>query len=230
LNAPIYSDKKGLLDLLQCEPTRPAVAAALAKWGAYDFVDAVLERDLCAAALRSFESIDQHMQGKSTLNISPVSIERIGDAPKRSTMHDARPPGDDDCARPLDGVRVLEMTRCLAGPLAGRTLAVHGADVLFVTSPGLPSVPELDLETTRCKRTTQLDLNVDEDKAKVQELLKEADVFMQGYRPGALDARGLSPKQIAELRPGIVHANLSAFSHTSLYRKRKGVRILSLIS
>ncbi|KAI0031172.1 CoA-transferase family III [Vararia minispora EC-137] len=211
LQANFPDEKRGLVELLQCEPTRASAAETLKQWGAYDFVDAVLERGLAGAALRSFSSIDAHWQGLSTRNISPVSISRIEDGPLRTF-----PPGK----RPLEGVRVLDMTRVLAGPIAGRTLAAHGADVLLVSSPMHPPIPEWDVETSRGKRTTLLDTNAPEDRATLQELLKDADVFLHRHRPGVLEARGLGPKDLAKLRPGIVHANVSAFAHMSPYWHR----------
>jgi hypothetical protein len=84
--------------------------------------------------------------------------------------------------------------------------------VLLVTSPNLPSLPFLDIETSRGKRTTQLDLNVPTDAAKLRALLSDADVFLQSYRPGGLAGRGFSPEACAEMRPGIVHASIAGFS------------------
>jgi crotonobetainyl-CoA:carnitine CoA-transferase CaiB-like acyl-CoA transferase len=102
--------------------------------------------------------------------------------------------------------------------------AAHGADVLLVTSPNLPALPFLDIETSRGKRTTQLDLNIPTDAAKLRTLLSDADVFLQSYRPGGLSARGFSPEACAELRPGIVHASITAFSPGGPWQDVKSVR------
>ena len=101
----------------------------------------------------------------------------------------------------------------------------HGADVLLVTSPHLPSLPLLDVETSRGKRTTQLDLDVPADAEKLRELLRGADVFFQAYRPGGLAARGFGPEDCAAMRPGIVHASLSAFSPGGPWKDVKSVRV-----
>ncbi|KAF8260982.1 CoA-transferase family III domain-containing protein [Lactarius quietus] len=198
--------KQGLLDILHCEPTKEAVAAALADWSAEELEAEVFRRHLCAAALRSFDEIDETPQGIFQTNITPISITKVGDAPKRVLTD----PGDVQYA--LEGIRVLDLTRVLAGPVCGRTLAAHGADVLYVTSPNLPSLPFLDIETSRGKRTTQLDLNAPADAAKLRDLIGGADVFLQSYRPGGLAARGFGPAACAAIRPGIVHASITAFS------------------
>ena len=100
----------------------------------------------------------------------------------------------------------------------------HGADVLLVTSPNLPALPFLDTETSRGKRTTQLDLNVPADADKLRELLGTADVFLQSYRPGGLAARGFGPEECAAMRPGIVHASIAAFSPGGPWQDVKSVR------
>jgi crotonobetainyl-CoA:carnitine CoA-transferase CaiB-like acyl-CoA transferase len=100
----------------------------------------------------------------------------------------------------------------------------HGADVILVTSPHLPSLPFLDVETSRGKRTTQLDVNAPADAEKLRELVRDADVFLQSYRPGGLAARGFGPEDCAAMRPGIVHASLTAFSPGGPWEDVKGVR------
>ena len=124
--------------------------------------------------------------------------------------------------RPLDGVRVLDLTRIIAGPVAARTLAAHGADVLAVTSPDLPSIPILVIDTGRGKRQTHLDLNADTGRATLDALARTADVFLQGYRPGGLASRGFSVEHLAEINPGVVCATLSAFGHTGPWSQRRG--------
>ncbi|KAH7319598.1 CoA-transferase family III domain-containing protein [Stachybotrys elegans] len=114
------------------------------------------------------------------------------------------------------------MSRVIAAPLAGRTLAAHGADVIWVTSPTLPDLPKTDCDLARGKRTVQLDIRKEEDKAKLIELLREADIFIQGYRPGALESRGLGPADLVKINPNLVFVNLSAFGPRGPWAKRRG--------
>ncbi len=168
---------------------------------------------MCATAYRSFDEWNAHPQAEALRGLPPVTLTKIGEAPKR------RPTGG---ARPLDGIRVLDLSRVIAGPVAGRALAAHGADVLLVTSPHLPALPVLDADTSRGKRTTQLDLNTPEGRTKLGELCEEADVFLQAYRPGALEAKGFG---VSVGSPGMVYASLNAWGWDGPWKDRRGVSV-----
>jgi crotonobetainyl-CoA:carnitine CoA-transferase CaiB-like acyl-CoA transferase len=211
-NFPHHRD--GVLALLGCAYGRDAVAAALRDWRAFDFEQAAAEAGLVVAAMRSFAEWDAHPQGQAIAANPVVSITRIGDAPPQPL-----PPDPD---RPLSGVRVLELTRVIAGPVCGRTLAAHGADVLLITSPALPSIPALVIDTGRGKHSAFLDLDAPQDRATMRDLLRDADVFLQGYRPGAIAGLGFGPQDAAELRPGIVTVSLSAYGTTGPWGGRRG--------
>jgi crotonobetainyl-CoA:carnitine CoA-transferase CaiB-like acyl-CoA transferase len=124
--------------------------------------------------------------------------------------------------RPLSGIRVLDLTRILAGPIAARTLAEHGADVLMVTAQHLPQVPEHVMDTSHGKRSCFLDLNKAEDVTTIKKLVRNADVFSQGYRPGIMDKLGMNPEQLAAERPGIIYLSVSCYGHGGPFSNRGG--------
>jgi crotonobetainyl-CoA:carnitine CoA-transferase CaiB-like acyl-CoA transferase len=117
---------------------------------------------------------------------------------------------------------VLDLTRVLAGPTCARTLAEHGADVLKITAPHIAARDDQEYDTGHGKLSARLDLRQPKDLDTLKGLVREGDVFSQGYRPGTLAARGLSPEQLAALRPGIVYVSLCAFSHVGPWASRRG--------
>jgi crotonobetainyl-CoA:carnitine CoA-transferase CaiB-like acyl-CoA transferase len=118
-------------------------------------------------------------------------------------------------------MRVLDLTRILAGPVCGRTLAAYGADVLLVNSPQLPNIENI-AETSRGKLSCHVDLHERAGRAALRTLVQGAHAFVQGYRPGGLDALGFGAEQLAALRPGIVCVSLSAYGHVGPWRLRRG--------
>jgi crotonobetainyl-CoA:carnitine CoA-transferase CaiB-like acyl-CoA transferase len=205
--------RDGVLALLGCANTHEAVQAALLGWDAETFETAAAAHNLVATMTRTPAEWDAHSQGQAIASLPLLEIEKIGDAPPR-----ARTLGE----RPLSCVRVLDLTRIIAGPVAGRTLAAHGADVLNITSPNLPSIPLLVVDTGRGKRTAQLDLNTSAGVGALQHLARGADIFIQSYRPGGLAARGFSEPDLIKLNPGIIVVTLSAYSHAGPWSGRRG--------
>jgi crotonobetainyl-CoA:carnitine CoA-transferase CaiB-like acyl-CoA transferase len=125
-------------------------------------------------------------------------------------------------SRPLSGVRALDLTRVLAGPTCARTLAEHGADVLKIAGPHLPNSGSSEFDTGIGKLQAFLDLRTKEGTDILRGLLKDADVFSQSFRPGALAGKGFSPQEVARLRPGIVYVTLSAWGTTGPWKDRRG--------
>ncbi len=207
-NFPHHRD--GVLRLLGCENDRAAVGAALQAWHAKAFEDEAAAAGLCVTALRSHAEWAASRQGQAVAD-PPLRIERIGDAPPEPLPPDPRP---------LGGVRVLDLTRIIAGPVCNRTLAAHGADVLLITAPHLPTIPVLAMDTGRGKRAAYLDLRT--EAGRLGALVRDADVFVQGYRPGGLAALGFGPDAVAALRPGIVYAALNAYGDEGPWAGRRG--------
>lgn len=212
-NFPHHRD--GVLKLLGCAYDRESVAAALNQWKAEAFEDAAAQAGMVVTAARTFDEWDRHPQGIAVAGQPLMTIERIGDAAPQPLPAHAE-------GRPLSGVRVLDLTRVIAGPVCGRTLAAHGADVLLITGPHLPAVPPLVIDTGRGKRSAQLDLRDATDAEQLRTLLRDADIFVQGYRPGGLAALQFSPEQVAALRPGIVYVSLCAYGYDGPWAHRRG--------
>ncbi|KAK3673239.1 hypothetical protein LTR78_006784 [Recurvomyces mirabilis] len=211
--------RNGTLKLLGLEntATREQVAERVVKWAKLDLEQSAYENKLAIYALRSYGEWDSLPQAQALPDL-PISVIRIaGEGPKGLPAHMLR--SDDRCLR---GLRVLELSRVLAAPVAGRTLAAHGADVLWVTSPTLPDLPELDKDTTRGKRTIQLDLHNGKDCNELMKLIKDCDVFLQSYRPESLSSRGFGPEALAAINPSIIYASLTAFGTSGPWADRRG--------
>ena len=195
---------------------RAAVAQALAWRGAVAFEQEATDRGLVVAALRSFEQWDAHPHAAVVAAEPLVAIERIGaDAPPLRWPRLARP------AAPLAGLRVLDLTRILAGPFGTRLLATYGADVLLVNAPHLPNIDAI-AELSRGKLSALADLREPADCDALRARLRDAHVFVQGYRPGALGQFGFDAEAIARERPGIVVASLSAYGETGPWGGKRG--------
>ncbi|WP_175797441.1 CoA transferase [Burkholderia ambifaria] len=205
----------GILDVLGCGPRRDDVAAAIRTWDGAALDTALAEAGLCAALIRTPDEWASHDQARALASLPLFEIERIGEAPVEAIGR-----GEPD--QPLAGVRVLDLTRIIAGPVAGRTLASHGAQTLLVNGPHLPNIASLVIDNGRGKRSTWIDLREPAGVTALRDLARHADVFLQAYRPGALAARGFSPQALAELRPGIVCVSVSAYGHAGPWSMRRG--------
>jgi crotonobetainyl-CoA:carnitine CoA-transferase CaiB-like acyl-CoA transferase len=189
------------------------MAAAAAKLEGKALEDAFMTSGGCGAFARTTGEWAQHPQAAAVASLPLVEIVRITNAPPEPL-----PRGE----RPLAGVRVLDLTRVLAGPTCARTLAEHGADVLKITAPHLPNSGSVELDTGLGKLSAHLDLRNQQDVETLLTLVRGADVFSQSYRPGALASRGFSPEALAEIRPGIVCVELRAWGREGPWRERRG--------
>ena len=199
--------------LLDCGYERESIAAAVGGWDSQALEDALAEIGMCGAIARSATEWAAHPQGQALAAIPPVEVIKIADS-----APEPLPPGD----RPLTGIRALDLTRVLAGPFSGRTLAEHGADVLTIASPGLPSTPANITETNHGKLSAYLDLNNPAEAERLRDLTAQADIFTQGYRAGALERRGFGPDQLAALRPGLIYVSINCYGPVGPWRGRPG--------
>ncbi len=199
--------------VLGCDEDLDSVRAAIRSWDALDLENAIAEARGCGAMVRSNAEWLTHPHGRALAAKPVVEITRIADSDP-----EPMPAGD----RPLAGIRALDLTRILAGPTCARTLAEHGADVLMVTAPHLPQADRFVMDTGHGKRTCYLDFNDPAQLETLHGLVRDADVFSQGYRPGVLAARGLSPEALAEMRPGIVYTSMNCYGYDGPFRERAG--------
>lgn len=205
--------RDGLMSLLGCEDEIASIQSAVERHDAFALEDAIAARGLCAAVARSAREWEAHAQGAALAAAPLVEVRRIGEAEPRRLP---------TAERPLDDVRVLDLTRVLAGPTCGRTLAAHGAEVLRIDGPKLPHIPPFVLDTSHGKRSAFLDLRDPAGRERLDDLLSRCDVFSQSYRAGALAALGLSPEELAARRPGIVLVSVNCYGHEGPWRERRG--------
>jgi crotonobetainyl-CoA:carnitine CoA-transferase CaiB-like acyl-CoA transferase len=213
IHANFPNHRAAALRVLGCEENREAVRGAVANWDALELEEAIIAAGGAGGMVRSMAEWKQHPQAAEIASLPLMEILKIGDAPPEKL-----PEGD----RPLSGIRVLDLTRVLAGPTCARTLAEHGADVLKITASHIAARDDQELDTGHGKLSARLDLRQPAELETLRGLVREADVFSQGYRPGTLGNRGLSPEELAKLRPGLVYVSLCAFSHQGPWASRRG--------
>ena len=213
LHCNFPNHRAAALGVLGVAEDSAAVTAAVAKWNAIDLEEAIVAAKGAGGMVRTKAEWATHPQAAAIAKLPLLEIVRIGDSPVEPL-----PKGD----RPLSGIRVVDITRVLAGPTCARTLAEHGAEVMKITGAHLPNLGYQEWDTGHGKLSAQLDLRQSADVETLRGLIREADVFSQGYRPGSLGARGLSPEELAKLRPGLVYVSLSAFGHAGPWAGRRG--------
>lgn len=193
------------------------VAAAIAALPAMTVEARLADAGAVGAAVRGQVEWKIGVPGAVASSLPLLTLRRVRDSP----VH-ARTPLGDGPMLPASGIRVLDLTRVIAGPVATRTLALLGADVLRIDTPNLPELMPQYLDTGFGKRSALLDLEVTEQRERVLALVDTADVVVTGYRAGALARFGLSPQELVRRRPGIVVASLSAWGWAGRWWARRG--------
>jgi len=213
IHANFPNHRAAALRVLGCEENREAVRKAVATWDALELEEAIIDAGGAGGMVRNMAEWAQHPQAAAIASLPLMEIVKIGEAPSEKL-----PAGD----RPLSGIRVLDLTRVLAGPTCARTLAEHGADVLKITATHIAARDDQEYDTGHGKLSARLDLRQPAELNTLRGLVGQADIFSQGYRPGTLGNRGLSPEELAKLRPGLVYVSLCAFSHMGPWASRRG--------
>jgi hypothetical protein len=209
-NAPRH--RAAAMRVLGCKEERGAVAGAVAAWPADALEQAVVSACGCAAAMRTMQEWANHPQGCAVAAAPLIAFTRAAAAPMTW-----RP----SPRRPLRGLKVLDLTRVLAGPIATRLLAGYGADVLRIDPPGRDE-PGVVPEVTLGKRCARLDLHAAADRDTFEHLLAQVDVLVHGYRPGALDALGYDEARRRAIRPGLIDVALNAYGWSGPWQARRG--------
>lgn len=205
--------KSGVLELLGCDATKEDVIKATRNFDAEYLETTLSEKGMCAGIVRTAEEWALHPQSHAVSKLPLIEIIKISNAPAKTLSGGNRP---------LSGIKVLDLTRVIAGPVCGRTLAEHGADVTLVTSPNLSNIPPLVIDTGHGKKSIYLDLELDEERSKLKQLIRDVDIFSQSYRPGGLDAKGFSPMDLVAMNPNIIYVTFSTYSHMGPWAERHG--------
>ena len=213
IHANFPNHRAAAISVLGVPEEREAVRQAVAKWDALELEEAILAAKGAGGMVRSMAEWAKHPQAAAIASLPLMEILKIGDSAAEPLP---------EAERPLSGIRVLDLTRVLAGPTSARTLAEHGADVMKITAPHLPNIGYQEYDTGHGKLQAHLDLRQPQDVETLRGLVRDADVFTQGYRPGTLGNRGLSPEALSQLRPGLVYVSMCAFSHVGPWASRRG--------
>jgi crotonobetainyl-CoA:carnitine CoA-transferase CaiB-like acyl-CoA transferase len=213
-NYPHHAHRLASLLGISADSPGPVVAEAIAAWPAVSLESAAAEVGAIVGAVRGPEEWAAHPQAVALASAPLLDVRHEETARTR--------PWSGGSSTPLDGVRVLDLTRVIAGPIGTRNLAFAGADVLRVDSPQLPELEIQHLDTGAGKRSTTLDLDSAADRRTFDELAASADIVVTGYRPGALDRHGLSAEALWERCPGVVVGTVSAWSDRGPWAHKRG--------
>jgi len=210
-NAPPH--RAAMEKVLGIHSDRKELADAVRRWQKTSLEQAVIEAGGCAAEMRSVAAWQQHPQGQSVQREALIALTLQPEAaPPAWRLH---------VLRPLHNVKILDLTRIIAGPVATRFLAGLGAEVLRLDPPGWQE-PALEEEITLGKRCARLDLKSAEGRKLFEQLLGQADIIVHGYRADALPALGYDSESLQKLSPGLIDISLNAWGWTGPWRNRRG--------
>jgi CoA-transferase family III len=206
--------RDGLLHLLSSPNEHGFIAKKTKQYNAYELESLVAKNGLCAAVARTQEEWKSTDVGKILANQPVIELIKISDSPKKEMSN--------YCIRPLDGLKVLEFVRVIAGPTIGRQLAEQGADVIHCRHPYFDHIVAFELETSYGKKNCFLDYSRKQDMDVLQDLLKDADVFLGGYRTDALARFGLGPNDLIEKNNHLIYVEFNCYGFNNDWTGRRG--------
>ncbi|MGV2432051.1 MAG UNVERIFIED_CONTAM: CoA transferase [Rickettsiaceae bacterium] len=205
--------KAGILNLLGCDDIKEEVRKFTKSFDGEYLETTLSERGMCASLVRTSKEWETHPQSKAISSLPLIEIVKIGNF---------KPKQLPSVMRPLSGIKVLDLTRIIAGPVCGKTLAEHGADVVLVNSPNLPNIEPLVIDTGHGKESLHCDMNNERDRQNLTDLIKKCDIFSQSYRPGSLHEKGFSPSDLVSINPNIIYVDFSPYSHVGPWNLHHG--------
>ena len=212
LHTNYRTHRTAVLRVLGCPADRAAIAKQVARHTAAELEQAVVDAGGAAAAMRTIDAFRASPEGQALYAEPLIASERRPGAALNLSP----------ATRPLAGVRILDLTRVIAGPLCTRFLAAHGADVLRIDPPGFEEVPLLLPEVTPGKRRASLDLKQASERQRFATLVAQAHVVVDGYRKGALDGLGLDEHFFSSINPNLIRVSLNAYGHSGSWATRRG--------
>jgi crotonobetainyl-CoA:carnitine CoA-transferase CaiB-like acyl-CoA transferase len=202
------------LSFLECGVSVESLRNAILRWNADELEDAAAEAGLIFAKVRTFQEFRKESQYKEVLSRMPlITVEKIAES--------ERIPFQKNAESPLDGIRAFGMGHVIAGGALGRDLALHGADVLNMWRPDDTEIESFAWDVQVGMRSTILDTSK-EDRAKFEELLKDADIFFANKRPGYLERYGLTAEELCAKKPGLIHAQVLLHGNKGPWKNRPG--------
>lgn len=226
LHTNLAHHRKAALSVLGCAEKKDAVQTAVANWMGDELETAIVAEGGCAAAMRSLQAWSKHPQGQAVAaeplihwTHADVPATQVSENKRRLIAAVAEAAGEKSL--PLSGLRVVDLTRVLAGPTATRLLAAFGADVLRIDPAGWSETyPTLEMSVGKTR--AHLDLKTADGVANLETLIEQADVLIHGYRPGSLDRLGLDSARLHSLNPALIEASLRAYGCTGPWADRRG--------
>lgn len=206
--------RDGILRFLDCPSDRNAIARRVARHDAQPLEDELSTLGLCAAIKRSPEEWRDHPQGRALADVPLIELSRLADSGVVSLKPAA--------FRPLERLRVLDFTHVVAGPTVGKLLAEHGADVIHCRYPYQDHILGFDIDTSFGKKNTYLDLRADTDRQRALGLVRECDVFVQGFRPGSFARYGFGPEELCRINPNLIYVEVNAYGFQGPWAERRG--------